>query len=428
MMKCFIAMFGLAVVGAAGGAAQGLLAEEAAAVTAAGAAADVSAADDGTVAFHLQNGVVRRLVDGTLRLLEIGDARVTGNRAWHYVVAAGFVVVFWLGRRLVVPLAFKCLRALAGRTRTKLDDRMADALEQPAGVFVTLTGLFAATRVLFFPETLERVTLVAAKFAFLLTLAWAFLRALNAVLDFWTQQAVERRKPTVLVFMPWIRRTAGVLFALVAALLMAESFGFHVKPFLAGLGLGGLAFALAAQDTLANLFGAVVVAMDQPFRPGDYVKIGDNAGTVEDIGLRSTKLRTPQKSVVVIPNKTVAAEAINNFSRMGQRRVEQTLGLTYDTTPEKMEQILADLRQILAEDSGVAPDYVVANFTAYGESSLDIQVIYYTANPDFRQHLVVRERVNLAFMRAVAARGLSFAFPSQTVHFDGEVARKLAEK
>jgi MscS family membrane protein len=132
--------------------------------------------------------------------------------------------------------------------------------------------------------------------------------------------------------------------------------------------------------------------------------------------------------LIVVPNKSVASEAVTNFSRMPQRRVDQTLGLTYETTPEQMEAILADLRKILRTDPGVAPDYITVNFLGYGASSLDIEVTYFSADPDFRRHLGVRERINLAFMRAVAARGLSFAFPTQTLHVGEETAKRLAGK
>ena len=169
-----------------------------------------------------------------------------------------------------------------------------------------------------------------------------------------------------------------------------------------------------------------MVVLDRPFKVGDYIRIGSCEGTVEDIGLRSTRLRSSARTQIVLPNKTAAAESIINYTRMPQRRVDQTIGLTYNTTAEQMEGVLADIRKILQEDPGVHQEFVTVNFTAYNESSLDIQITYFTADPDFRKHLNVRERINLKIMRAVVARGLSFAFPTQTLHVDDEVARKLA--
>jgi MscS family membrane protein len=166
--------------------------------------------------------------------------------------------------------------------------------------------------------------------------------------------------------------------------------------------------------------------MDRPFRVGEYVSIGSAEGTVEDIGLRSTKLRTAARTEITIPNKMVANEIVTNFSRMPQRRVDQKIGLTYATTPDQMQALLEDVRGILRADPDVHPDFIAVHFAGYGESSLDIQIAYFAANPDWRKHMELRERINLRIMRAVAARGLSFAFPTQTLHVEDAVARKLA--
>jgi len=144
--------------------------------------------------------------------------------------------------------------------------------------------------------------------------------------------------------------------------------------------------------------------------------------------MRSTKIRTAARTLIAIPNKTVASDAIVNFTRMPQRRVEQIIGLTYDTTPEQMDGILADIRSILKSDSDVHQQAIIANFTNYGPSSLDIQIVYFTSNPDWTKHLELRERINLKIMRAVAARGLGFAFPTQTIQFDGPVARAIVDR
>jgi MscS family membrane protein len=199
-----------------------------------------------------------------------------------------------------------------------------------------------------------------------------------------------------------------------------------VKAFLAGLGIGGLAFALAAQDTIANLFGSVVVAVDQPFKVGETVRIGAFTGTVEDIGLRSTKIRAVDKSLIIIPNITVAAEAITNLARFTERRVEQVIGLTYDTTAEKMDAIVEDFRTIILAETEVEPSSVMVFFRDYSASSLDIWVVYVAKDADFQKHMRLRQRINLAMMRAVQARGLSFAFPTQTLEFGQSAARALS--
>jgi MscS family membrane protein len=223
----------------------------------------------------------------------------------------------------------------------------------------------------------------------------------------------------VAAFMPWIKKTLMVIFAIIGVLTVIQSLGYgdNIKTVLAGLGLGGLAFALAAQDTLANVFGSIVVAIDQPFKIGEFVQIGANSGAVEDIGLRSTKLRRADKSLVIIPNKTVAAEPIVNLARFTRRRAEQVLGLTYDTTAEQMDAIVAEIRRIVSSDPDVDPKSVMVFFRDFNASSLDIWMVYETPDPDFQKHMRARQRLNFAIMRAVEAKGLAFAFPSQTLYF-----------
>ncbi len=183
---------------------------------------------------------------------------------------------------------------------------------------------------------------------------WGVACAGGAMIDHFADGARAKRLH-VAAFIPLIKRTLAAFFSVFSILIVCESLGFEVKTFLAGLGIGGLAFALAAQDTLANLFGSFVVVMDQPFYVGEYIRLAGHEGTVEEIGLRSTRLRTAQRTQIVIPNKTVASEMITNFTRMPQRRVDLVLGITYDTPPEKITAVLADLRALLRADPGVHP-------------------------------------------------------------------------
>jgi MscS family membrane protein len=216
------------------------------------------------------------------------------------------------------------------------------------------------------------------------------------------------------------------VFVVLGVLLTIQSLGYDVKALLAGLGIGGLAFALAAQDTIANIFGALVVAVDQPFKIGETVKIGQNTGGVEDIGLRSTRIRLVDKSLMTIPNKTVAAETVTNLSRFTRRRFEQVIGLTYDAKPEQMEAIVEEIRRIITSQPEVDAPGVHVYFRDFSASSMDIWLVYEIPDPDFAKSMRVKQRINLLIMRAVEARGLSFAFPTQTVHLAGEVAEKLA--
>ena len=395
-------------------------AEAAANTTAAAAAATVAPRSAETRPPDL----LEHVVDEVLALFNV---KSSGNTVTHYVIAALFLVGAILLRRVVTGIVFSQLKRLAAKTETTLDDKLFPALETPVATFVMVTGIFAALKVLKLSETADRSIGYGSTVAFSLVIFWGLLRAFNAIIDHAAEIAKEKQMG-IAAFMPWIKKSLVAVFVVVGGLMMIQSLGYNVSTILQGLGLGGLAFALAAQDTIANLFGSIVVAIDQPFKVGETVKIGANQGMVEDIGLRSTKIRLTDKSLVVIPNKVVSSEAIVNLSRFTQRRIEQVLGLTYDTTPDQMAAIVEEIRGLILAEAEVDPASVMVYFRDYSASSLDIWLVYVAKDADQKKSLALKQRLNLAIMRAVAARGLSFAFPTSVMHLDGPVAKQLAER
>jgi len=256
---------------------------------------------------------------------------------------------------------------------------------------------------------------------------WGFMRAIDVVADVLTEIAREKELG-IATFSPLLKKTARFFFIIIGVILIVQNLGYSVGSLLAGLGIGGLAVALAAQDSIANFFGSVVVAMDRPMRVGDFVTISGHMGTVEEVGLRSTRLRTRERTLVTIPNKMMANEVIENYSAISRRRIQMTLGVTYETTADEMDAVLEDLRKVLREDDAVDHNEMqIVRFNAFGASSLDILVIFYATTGDYVESLEVREKLSLKLMRAVLARGLSFAFPTQTLYLEGEIARRLAD-
>ena len=359
-------------------------------------------------------------------ILELFDVRSSENTVTHYIISVCLLIAGLVLRRIVTSIFFGLFRRVAARTETTLDDKMFDAVEPPVGTLVMLIGVFAALKVLKLSEKSDEMIAYASTVAFSLAFFWLLLRALSTVLDHAHSVAIAKNKG-IAAFMPWIKKTIIAVFAIVGVLMVIQGLGFNVRAILAGLGLGGLAFALAAQDTLANVFGSIVVAIDQPFRIGEFVQIGSNSGAVEDIGLRSTKLRRADKALIIVPNKTVAAEAVVNLARFTRRRAEQVISLTYNTKPDQMEAVVGEIRGLIAAQSEVDRNSIMVFFRDLNASSLDIWVVYETPDPDFQKHMAVKQRINLAIMRAVEARGLEFAFPTQTIELAGSVAERLAD-
>lgn len=349
------------------------------------------------------------------------------DRHFHWIACLIVILLAVLLRHVITNIIFHYLKKLAEKTETTLDDKLFPALEGPAAMMVMVLGIFGALTVLQLSPATDAILYKSGNMVILAVFVWGAIRAGGAVLDH-LHEVSHARQMTVATFMPLIKKTLFVFAVILGILLILQSVGFNVGVFLTSLGIGGLAFALAAQDTIANLFGSFVVVVDQPFKVGDTVKIGAYTGTVEDIGLRSTKLRLVDKSLLVMPNKSVASEAITNLARFKQRRVEQVLGLTYDTTPEQMADIVEEIKKLLLAEEEIDSTSVMVYFRDYSASSLDIWLVYMTKSADFQASMKLRQRLNLAIMKAVAARGLSFAFPTQTVQLDGPVARQLAER
>jgi len=216
---------------------------------------------------------------------------------------------------------------------------------------------------------------------------------------------------------PILKKTFRTMVVIIGGIAVIQNLGYSVGSLLAGLGIGGLAIALAAQETLANLFGSIVMLTDKPFTVGDWIQFRDVDGNVEAIGMRSTRIRTWSKSLVVVPNKLLTSEIIENWSAMPKRRVKMTIGVTYDSPREKVEELVKRVRRLLADDPDINQEFNLVNFTGFGPSSLDIFIYYFTKTTKWAEYLAIRQRINLEIMGLVEALGLSFAFPSRTVYF-----------
>ena len=344
---------------------------------------------------------------------------------FHWIACLIIIVLAILLRHVATNVIFHYLKKMAEKTETTLDDKLFPAMESPVATLIMVLGIFGALTALQLSETSDRILNNAATIAILGVIIWGLIRAGGAVLDHFEEIAHEK-KMTVATFMPLIKKTLLVFAIVCGVLFIADSLGAKVGTFLATLGIGGLAFALAAQDTIANLFGSFVVVVDQPFKVGDAVRIGSSEGIVEDIGLRSTKIRTAARNLIVLPNKTVASEVVVNNSRFIGRRVEQVLGLTYDVSADDMEKIVNEIRRIIMAHAEVDPASVLVYFRDFSASSLDIWLAYNLKDPDFAKHMALRQTINFEIMRAIDKLGHSFAFPTQTMHLPDPIVQKLA--
>jgi MscS family membrane protein len=251
--------------------------------------------------------------------------------------------------------------------------------------------------------------------------------ALWCAVDVWTEFLARRPgvtdNPSARSLLALLRNFAKIIVIAGGVLATLSAFGYPVATVVAGFGIGGIALAFGAQKTVENLFGSVSLAIDQPFRLGDFVKIDDFVGNVEKIGMRSTQIRTLDRTLISMPNGALSEKRIEDYASRERIRLACTIGLVYGTSREQVERVVAGIARVLRDHPRIWPYNVVVRFAGFGASSLDIEVMAWFQTADFDVFRECREDVLLGFMRVVEEAGSSFAFPTQTVHVVTEASR-----
>ena len=338
-------------------------------------------------------------------------------------IAFGIILGALVVRTLAVYLLSHYVFRLTQLTDTDIDDLVIKALRRPLDAGIVLIGIYLAVQSYKpSPQVLEWTgTLFSA--LFLVLLAWLMLRLVN-VLTYWLQGWAERvESPLADQLAPLIGQAARVLIGILAFLMIIQNMGYSISGLIATLGVGGLAVALAAQKTLSDFFGSIMLLIDRPFVVGDWIKSPDSGieGTVERIGFRSTRIRTFEQTLITVPNSRLADFVTDNISRRGGRRVWITIGVTYDTKADQMREAVKRIKDILKEHSEVSKEFfLLVYFTDFGDHSLEIMVYYFTKTIAWADYLRIREDVNLKIMDALEEMGLSIAFPTRTVHLIDE--------
>lgn len=341
---------------------------------------------------------------------------------WQWLALPALLVIAWGAGQLTHLVGKLVMTRLTRRTSSRWDDRVVDSLGPPFVLAVTV--LVFAALCLFIDVNREAYRLVGTITRPLMTFAfiWAVWR-LAAVSLAWLMSRswvlANASARNLLDVGTNISRGLIIGFGTLAVLASA---GLPVGTVLAGLGIGGLALAFGAQKTIENLFGSVALALDQPIRVGDFVKVHDFVGTVEDIGIRSTRIRTLDRTVVSIPNGKLADEQLESFELRDRMRLSTTLSLSYGTTRGQMEAVIAGVEGVLRDHPRIWPDALVVRFARLGESSLDIEVMAWFAVPKWSDFQLCRQQVLLGFVEVVERAGTRFAFPTRTVHVASDPA------
>lgn len=329
------------------------------------------------------------------------------------VIVASLVIARILARVLRVVIV-----RMTRNTRNTWDDALANALAGPLSAAIVLIAFTAALPWLPVPAGAAIVLHEVASAATVLAIVWGAFRCIDLARVVLERQAWARERPASRSLLGLGARFAKVTVAAFGLLIGLAQIGVSVASLIAGLGIGGLVIALAAQKTVENLFGTVSIGIDQPMREGDFVKIGDALGTVEQIGLRSTRIRTLDRTIITIPNGELSNQRVESFAVRDRIRLACTVGLVYETTPRQVREVLAAFERILRAHPKIFPDAVIVRFVKLNDWSLDIDVMAWFLTSDWNEFQTIRQDILLAFMEAVEQAGSSIAFPTRTLHVD----------
>lgn len=343
-----------------------------------------------------------------------------GLALWQWLGLAVVVVLSWLLGRFGVWLLSWFATKLAGRTETSIDDELLARLRSPVRALAWIGLMRVGSLPLLLHADAQRVLhqILLALFAF--ALVWAALRSIDVVSGHLAKASWAVERPSARSLLSLITRIAKVLVIVIAGIGFLSGIGLPVASLLAGLGIGGIALAFGAQKTVENLFGALAIGVDRPFREGDFVKVEDDVlGTVEAVGLRSTRIRTLDRTIVTLPNGRLSDMRVETFTLRDRIRLHTVLNLVYETTAAQMREILGGLEDVLKKHPAIWAEDITVRFVDLAESSLDVEIMCWFNTTDFNKFKAMREEVLLGFMKVVEQAGSGFAFPTRTVHVVG---------
>ncbi len=355
--------------------------------------------------------------------------RVIGLEIWKIFGILTLIIIALLVRLLVVIVTTSQLRRLMVRLKITWGDRVLAQAARPLGILAAALCAAALLPALHLPVQLARVAVLAVRVLAAFSVVWLAYRIIDLLQGWLEAKAAGTETKMDDQLVPLVVSALKVFTVAIGVVFVLQNLDVDVGALLAGLGIGGLAFALAAQDTVKNLFGAVTIFLDRPFQVGDWVAIGGTEGVVESIGFRSVRIRAFTTALVSVPNAKIADAAIVNYGQRTYRRVKVTLGLTYDTTPEQMQAFVEGVRAILQASPHTRKDSYEVHFRDFGDFALEVFVYFFLDVPDWSTELRARHNIFLELLRLAKDLGVDFAFPTRTLHVErlaraGEAPRR----
>ncbi|MBW2733045.1 MAG: mechanosensitive ion channel family protein [Deltaproteobacteria bacterium] len=335
---------------------------------------------------------------------------------WQWIgIILGLLVAYIFGY-LASFFSRKLLLRAAKLTKWEWDDELVEATRGPMRLLLAAVGFVIVVGVLSLHPGAQQMALGGVKLVAIIAAGWFFARALDVAADAGLEFFRERGDEVGMAMVPVARKIfKPILWALILIVAL-QNIGLNVAGLIAGLGIGGLALAMASKTTVENMLGGITIAFDRPFKVGDFVKVGDITGSVEEVGLRSTRVRTLDRTVVTVPNGQMADSKIENYTRRDRIRLVFKIGVQYDSSLDQLKYIIDEIKRAVLRDEKMVHEGFRVRFVGFGDSSLDIEVYCYINTTDYNEFTAVREKLYLEVAKIVAGAGAEFAFPSRTVY------------
>ena len=354
------------------------------------------------------------------QVLNVLEFNLLGVALWIYLVAFGAIFLSFLLKKVAGILWVKAIQT-STKTKFVFDTLLLKAISKPAEWAIVLGGFFIAFLILPIPQKpvdIARFFRAALTGASVALVVWFAIRLVDGLAGLWADKAARTDTRLDDQFVPIARRSAKVFLVIIGIVLVLQNLGYSVGSLLAGLGIGGIVVAMASKDTMSNLFGSLVIFIDQPFQIGDWIEIDNIEGTVEEVSLRTTRIRTFSDSLITLPNLLFTTSSINNWSRMRKRRIKMTIGVAYATPREKIEAFVKAIREVIEQDEKILHDAYFVNFDAFGPSSLDIFIYCFAATANWGEYLEIKQAFLLKIMSRAAELSIKFALPTQSIHVE----------
>jgi MscS family membrane protein len=341
-----------------------------------------------------------------------------GLQIWQYFALFCWLLIGFILRKIFEFILDNYIHRIAKKTKFEWDDDLITELDKPAGFIFMMTFWFVTYTNLQLSVNVNHYLSLVLEIAVSVGFIWLFYNLSDVFSKYLGVLTSKTETKLDDQLVPLIRKTLRFFVLVMGVILILQNNGYNVASLIAGLGIGGLAVALAARDTLANFFGSITIFVDKPFRIGDWIKVGGVEGTVEEVGFRSTRIRTFYNSLVSVPNSNISNNDVDNLGLREYRRLLTTLNLTYSTSPEQMEAFVEGIKAIVKSNSHFRQDFYEVHFNSFGAHSLDVMIYVFFKVPDWSTELQQKHNFFLEILKLAKELGVEFAFPTQTLHVD----------